>query len=82
MRKTSVYLTDDQAEALRRVSVDTGKSQADLIREAVQRVIDEVEPPVDTRVFHSMGIAHGGKARADEPIDPDEFYEWIMGRRR
>lgn len=82
MRKTSVYLTDDQAEALRRVSRDTGKPQADLIREGVQRIIDEVEPPADKRVFHSMGKAHGGNARSTDPIDPDEFYEWVMGRRR
>lgn len=81
MRKTSVYLTDDQAEALRRVSVETGKSQANLIREAVQRVIDDVEPPADKRVFHSMGIAHEGKARSDEGWDADELYEWVMGRR-
>ncbi len=82
MRKTSVYLTDDQAEALRRVAVDSGKSQADLIREGVQRIIDEAYPPADARVFHSMGKAHSGNARATEPIDPDEFYEWVMGRRR
>ncbi len=80
MRKTSVYLTDEQAEALRRISVDTGTPQADLIRGAVQRVIDEA-PPVE-RVFHSMGIGAGDGRPATEPIDPDEFYEWVMGRRR
>ena len=40
MRKTSVYLTDEEAEGLRRVAMATGKSQAELIREGVRHVID------------------------------------------
>lgn len=80
MRKTSVYLTDELADALRRISEDTGTSQADLIREAVQQRIDQAPPP--ERVFHSMGKGHGGGRSALEPIDPDVFYEWVMGRRR
>ncbi len=31
MNKTSVYLNQDEAEGLRRVSVMTGRSQAELI---------------------------------------------------
>lgn len=80
MRKTSVYLTDEQVDALRRISEDTGTSQADLIRDAVQQRIEQAPPP--ERVFHSMGVGAGDGRPATEPIDPDEFYEWIMGRRR
>ncbi|MBX3029511.1 MAG: ribbon-helix-helix protein, CopG family [Chloroflexi bacterium] len=80
MRKTSVYLTEEQAEGLRRIALDTGKAQADLIRDAVQRVIDE--SPAPQRVFHSMGIADSGAARSEEGWDADELYEWVMGRGR
>ena len=78
MNKTSVYLTQDEAEGLRRVSVTTGRSQAELIREGVRRVIAAME--TEPRVFHSMGIGHGGGKPA-EGWSADELYEWVMGRR-
>lgn len=38
MRKTTVYLTDEEAAALRRVAGETGRSQSELIREGVRAV--------------------------------------------
>lgn len=35
MEKTTVYLTGDQKEALRRAARATGRSEADLIREGI-----------------------------------------------
>jgi predicted DNA-binding protein len=35
VRKTSVYLDDDQAERLARLSRQEGRSQAEILREAV-----------------------------------------------
>lgn len=35
MRKTSVYLDDEQAERLARLSRQEGRSQAEILREAV-----------------------------------------------
>jgi hypothetical protein len=58
MRKTSVYLTDDEAEGLHRISAATGKAQAELIREGVRRVIAESEGK--PRTFRSLGRGHGG----------------------
>jgi hypothetical protein len=61
MRKTTVYLSDDEVEGLRRLSAQTGASQSDLIRRGLQAVLGE--PPAD-RVFHSLGRgASGGGAR-------------------
>ena len=37
MRKTSVYLTDDEAEGLRQLAVREGRPQAELIREGVRQ---------------------------------------------
>lgn len=71
MRKTSVYLTDDEAEGLRRVAAVEGVAQAELIREGVRRVIaaSEARP----RIFHSLGKGHGG-GRPYERWSPDALY--------
>jgi hypothetical protein len=38
MEKTTVYLTTDQKRALERVAQESGRSEADLIREGVDAV--------------------------------------------
>ncbi len=58
MRKTSVYLSDDEAESLRRAATATGRAQAELIREGVRRVLAEVDEA--PRAFRSLGAGHGG----------------------
>lgn len=76
MRKTSVYLTDDEAEGLRRVAVREGRAQAELIREGVRRVIADLESR--PRVFRSLGK---GRGPAYEPWTSDEVRDRLMGRR-
>jgi Arc/MetJ-type ribon-helix-helix transcriptional regulator len=56
MRKTTVYLSDDEAEALKRASAASGKSQSELIREGVRRI---TRGRRQRRVFYSMGVAEG-----------------------
>lgn len=55
MHKTTVYLSEEEIEGLRRLAVASGKSQAALIREAVRRFLRESEE----RKFHSMGKGVG-----------------------
>jgi hypothetical protein len=76
MRKTSVYLTDEEAEALRRAAKASGRSQSDLIREGVWRAIDLANG--HERVFHSMGIGRGDGTQVDG-WDADELYRKVMG---
>lgn len=78
MRKTSVYLTDDEAESLRRVAVREGRPQAELIREGVRRVVAELDS--QRRVFRSLGQGHGGGEPARR-WNPDDLYDDVMGRR-
>jgi Arc/MetJ-type ribon-helix-helix transcriptional regulator len=56
MRKTTVYLSEDEAEALRRASARLGASQSELIREGVRRITQEP----GRRTFHSMAVGRSG----------------------
>jgi hypothetical protein len=45
MKKTTVYLPDDLKFALGRVAAEKGRSEADLIREAIRDLVRDAEPP-------------------------------------
>ena len=71
MRKTSVYLSDADAERLAHLAEREGRSQAAIIRDAIARY----EPPViGDRNFAMMGSGEGdGRSVADIP--DEELYE-------
>ena len=78
VRKTSVYLTQDEAEGLRRLAVREGRPQAELIREGVRRVIaDAGEKP---RVFRSLGIGRSDGSMSGRWTS-DELHRKVMGDR-
>ena len=83
MRKTSVYLTSDEAEGLRRLAVRDGRSQAELIREGIRRVIEDISSK--PRVFRSLGAGRGGTVGEDKAQPPgwksEELYRKAMGDR-
>jgi hypothetical protein len=65
MRKTSVYLDDDQAQRLARVAREEGRSQAEVLREAVATYQPK---PSQNRNFALAGSGHGdGSSIADAP---------------
>jgi hypothetical protein len=78
MRKTSVYLTEQEAEQLRLLALRDGRPQAELIREGVRRVIAEGEP--ERRRYRSLGTGHGG-GQPYAPWRPGELYDKAMGER-
>lgn len=45
MKKKTVYLPDDLKAALERMATAQGRSEADLIRQAVQDLTRDLEPP-------------------------------------
>ncbi len=55
MHKTTVYLSDEEVGALRQLAAATGRSQADLIREAIRRAAAQAPP----RRFRSLGKGEG-----------------------
>jgi hypothetical protein len=74
MKKTTVYLSEEEAAALRAAARTTGKSQAELIREGVRRVT--LGNRRKKRVFHSMGIADSGDPTLAERVDEILREEW------
>src|SRR5438128_6599359 len=80
MRKTTVYLNDDEAEALRQLAAATGTSQAELIRQAVRRAV--AQPP--DRQFHSLGrgATTGQPPFTLEPVRrvPESLRPRLIGR--
>lgn len=76
MRKTSVYLSENEADDLRRLAVREGRPQAELIREGIRRVIEESEG--QSRQFHSLGKGRGG-GRPYESWDSGDVYARVFG---
>lgn len=77
MRKTTVYLDDSQAERLGRLAAVSGRSQAQLIRDGLERVLEQAP----SRTFRSMGKGASGGA-AKRGWDADELYRKVRGQRR
>ncbi len=76
MRKTTVYLREDEAEGLRLLAGATGESQAELIREGVRRLLREGV----SRKYHSMGKGEGtGEPRPR--WKSDAVFDKTLGRR-
>ena len=76
MRKTTVYLDDDEAEALRQLAATSGVSQAELIRGAVRQIVSQTPPPH----FRSLGRGEG-PGTSNVRWDPAALYDKAFGRR-
>jgi len=76
MKKTSVYLDEDESEALKRVSATTGRAQAELIRDGVRKVISEIEG--EARVFRSLGRGRG-RGKPYSRWKAGDVYKKVMG---
>ena len=77
MRKTSVYLSDREAEQLRRAAAGSGRPQSELIREGIRRVVGTTDTP---RRFLSMGKGHGG-GKPYRTWTSRALYRKVMGGR-
>jgi len=63
-----VYLRGDQLNALRALSRRTGESIAGLVREGVDRLLDEV-PPEDDPLLEVVGLYDSGIGDLSEKHD-------------
>jgi predicted DNA-binding protein len=78
MRKTSVYLEDEQAERLARIAREEGRSQAEILRDAISGYRS---PPSRDREF---ALSAGFRRTDDDPrpvsqIPEDELLEGLGG---
>jgi Ribbon-helix-helix protein, copG family len=74
MVKTTVYLDDRDAAALRRMAAESGRSQAEIIREAVARATSAASP----RRLRSAGVGRGSGALIAR--NADEIVREELGR--
>ena len=73
MRKTSVYLPDETKEALRQVSRRWNRSEAQLIREAIDRLVRSAtaeSAPSVTRLLRRGPTVLGSSASGWGPARP------------
>jgi hypothetical protein len=67
MKKTQVYLRKDELEALRAAAARSGRSVADVIREAIRKVV--LKPTTE----RAVAIWHGEPQRTS--IEHDSVYD-------
>ena len=66
MVRTQIYLTEEEQSALRTISGNTGRSQSELIRIAVDRLIEETQSTDRGQVLGAAAGLWADKAgRAD-----------------
>lgn len=74
MRKTTLYLADEEAEGLRRLARERKRPQAELIRQAIQALLSNAPK----RRFHSMGVGASGGASSGR-WNADDLYRKVRG---
>ena len=70
MKRTTVYLPEDLKRDLEEMAESTGRSQADLIREGVRRMVGAKNPPKPRVPLF----------RSDTPTLADEVDERLRGQ--
>ncbi len=71
MVKTTVYLSEEEREMLRRASARSGNSQSDLLREGVRLVTERYGTP-----GRQLRLIGAGRSETTGPheMDADEIY--------
>lgn len=77
MKKTSVYLSEDDAVRLGRVAAASGRPQSDIIREGIRHIIGA---PAARRRFRSLGKGRGG-GKPYSTWKSRELFRKVMGKR-
>jgi hypothetical protein len=75
MKKTSVYLSDEDRARLARLAEREGKSQAFVLREALA-MYDASRPDRDFELFGNFTLREGVPPPPDSD-DPQDFQDWV-----
>lgn len=76
MKKTTIYLNDDEVDALRQLAATTGTSQAELIRVSIRRMVAHVPE----RRFRSLGQGASTATRCTHWSAPALYDKAFGGR--
>lgn len=77
MVRTQIYLTEDERQALRSMAANTGRKQSELIREAIDQMIEKYQ--VDSRSLKGPRAKGMWKDRTDLPDFAAIRREWDRG---
>mgnify|MGYP005864063869 CR=1 FL=1 len=78
MVRTQIQLTEEQARALKEVAAERGVSMAELIRQAVDRILEEsAEDEKWRRAMALIGRYRGGPS--DVSTNHDKYLDEIYG---
>ncbi|HMO54587.1 MAG TPA: CopG family transcriptional regulator [Tepidiformaceae bacterium] len=77
MKKTSVYLSDEDRERLSRLAERKGKSQAWVLREALL-AYDASEPDRNFAIFDAWKDADPNRPKPPKSSDPQVYHDWLM----
>lgn len=70
MKRTTLYLPDDLKKSLERLSETEGRSEAEIIRSALRRTIEEAAAPKPRLPIAARGLGDPTVAeRTDELLD-------------
>lgn len=79
MKKTSVYLSDEDRERLARLAERKGKSQAWVLREALA-AYDVAEPDRNFELFDAWKNTESGRPHPPKSDDPQVYHDWLMAQ--
>lgn len=77
MKKTSVYLSDEDRERLARLAEREGKSQALVLREAIAMYCAS-KPDREFELFGNFTLREGIPPPPDSD-DPQDYQDWVDG---
>lgn len=76
VKRTTVYLTDEQKRRLEEAAAEDGKTEAELIREGLDRLLEaRARPRPALPLFERTGVATNWAERVDETLAETGFAE-------
>lgn len=77
MKRTTIFLSEDQKRNLKRIAQETGRSESDLIRDGVNEVVARHTPPFPKP---HLGTFDSGDPGWTDPDNLDRLMEEGFGR--
>ena len=68
MRKTTIYLPDELKESVESVARSEGRSEADVIRDAIEEAVASRRPPEPRVPLPGVSLRHRGVAAQAEEL--------------